>query len=57
MHYVNYRQNPNYHLYLFLIFGVNLPWTICCTRKYVVVPTTKAARLFVIVYDIILKKP
>jgi hypothetical protein len=36
MHQYNYPDNPNTGLYLFLIFGINMPWTLSCVRNYVV---------------------
>jgi hypothetical protein len=40
MHIYNYPDNPNYGLYYFMVFGINLPWTLSCVRNYVVVPNT-----------------
>jgi len=37
--------------------GVNLPWTLSCVRNYIVVPTTRQTRLFVIIYDTLVTKP
>jgi len=56
MHVVNYPGEPNVPLYFFLLVFVNLPWTLSCARRFVVVPTTPLTRVFVIIYDIILKK-
>ena len=36
-------------LYGFLVFGINLPWTLSCVRNYIVVPASPNTRLFVIV--------
>jgi hypothetical protein len=44
-------------LYCFLIFGINLPWTLSCLRNYIVVPTTATQRLFIITFDTIVTKP
>ena len=44
-------------LYVFLIFGINLPWTLSCLRNYIVVPTTATQRTFIIVFDTIVNKP
>jgi hypothetical protein len=57
MHLANYPGNPNMTLYLFLIFGVNLPLAVSCARHYIVVPTKPRERSFVIIYDIVIKKP
>ena len=35
-----HRQDAG-SLYAFLIFGINLPWTLSCVRGYLLVPTTK----------------
>jgi hypothetical protein len=55
MHSVN--QDPNVPLYLVLILGINMPWTLRCVRNYIVVPNTPQTRLFVSIYDVIVTKP
>jgi len=55
MHHVN--TDPNVALYLVLILGINLPWTLSCVRNYIVVPDTPQARLFAACYDVIVTKP
>jgi hypothetical protein len=57
MHSANYPHDPNPGLYLFLVFGINLPWTLSCVRNYIKVPDTPRARFFVVVYDVALTKP
>eukprot|EP00615_Pteridomonas_danica_P011690 CAMPEP_0114330802 /NCGR_PEP_ID=MMETSP0101-20121206/1993_1 /TAXON_ID=38822 ORGANISM="Pteridomonas danica, Strain PT" /NCGR_SAMPLE_ID=MMETSP0101 /ASSEMBLY_ACC=CAM_ASM_000211 /LENGTH=1284 /DNA_ID=CAMNT_0001460933 /DNA_START=3986 /DNA_END=7840 /DNA_ORIENTATION=+ len=57
MHMANYPGHRNYFLYSFLVFGINLPWTITCVRRYIVIPNSKYARLFVIIYDTSIQKP
>ena len=59
MHRANYPAkfdilNP---VYIVLIFGVNLPWTLVCLRDYLTVPDTKSSRAFCIVYDTVIQKP
>jgi hypothetical protein len=44
-------------LYMFLIFGINLPWTLSCIRNYIVVPSNQAQRLFIIAFDAFVTKP
>jgi len=44
-------------MYAFLIFGINLPWTLSCIRNYIVVPSNQAQRCFVILFDTIVTKP
>ena len=44
-------------LYLFLVLGINLPWTIFCCRQYVVVPDTPFTRRFAIIYDLAVGRP
>jgi len=56
MHLANYPDNPNPSLYYFLVFGINLPWTLSCVRNYITVPNTPDTRIFVIIYDTILTK-
>eukprot|EP00615_Pteridomonas_danica_P005853 CAMPEP_0114339576 /NCGR_PEP_ID=MMETSP0101-20121206/7817_1 /TAXON_ID=38822 ORGANISM="Pteridomonas danica, Strain PT" /NCGR_SAMPLE_ID=MMETSP0101 /ASSEMBLY_ACC=CAM_ASM_000211 /LENGTH=2941 /DNA_ID=CAMNT_0001472581 /DNA_START=113 /DNA_END=8938 /DNA_ORIENTATION=+ len=57
MHSANYPNDTNPGLYLFLVFGINLPWTLSCVRNYILVPTTPRARFFVVIYDVALTKP
>ena len=57
MHVSNFPQQRNYDLYLFLIFGLNMPWTLSCVRNYIVVPQTRRQEYFVLVFDIICTKP
>jgi hypothetical protein len=57
MHMTNFSENPNYALYYFLIFGINMPWTLSCIRNYLVVPTTTLERTVCIVYDTAITKP
>ena len=40
MHAFNYPDNLNYGLYMFLVLGINLPWTLSCVRNYIIVPNT-----------------
>jgi hypothetical protein len=59
MHRANYPDkfdlmNP---VFVMLIFGVNLPWTLVCVRDYITVPDTSGTRAFCIVYDTIIQKP
>jgi hypothetical protein len=56
MHSQNYPNNPNVGLYMFLVFGINLPWTLVCIRNFIVVPNTPVKRTFCIIYDSILTK-
>jgi hypothetical protein len=57
MHQANHPENPNQDLYLFLILGINLPWTLSCIRNYIVVPNTPWFRIFCILYDTLVTKP
>jgi hypothetical protein len=59
MHRTNFPEHTDKSmaLYLFLIFGVNLPWTLSCVRNYIVVPTNQRQRRFTIVYDVVVGKP
>lgn len=57
MHIANYPGQRNYFLYYVLVFGINLPWTLTCFRRYIVVPSNPHARLYVIIYDTVLQKP
>ena len=41
----------------FLPSGLNLPWLLFATRRWIVVPTTRRTRLFAIAYDACLSKP
>ena len=36
-HSANYPDNQNPDLYNFLVFGINMPWTLSCVRNYIVV--------------------
>ena len=56
-HRAAYPGKPESELYLFLIFGINLPWTLRCIRNYVLVADTAPSRLFCIAYDTLLLKP
>jgi hypothetical protein len=56
-HSANYPDNQNPDLYNFLVFGINMPWTLSCVRNYIVVPNTHQTRLFCVVYDVLVKKP
>lgn len=54
MHSANYPQHRNESstiLYAYIIFGLNLPWTLSCLRRYIVVPDSHPKRVFVIIYD------
>jgi hypothetical protein len=57
MHAANFSDSPNYPLYYFLIFGINVPWTLSCVRNYIVVPTNAAERAVCIAYDTAITKP
>jgi hypothetical protein len=59
MHSTNFpdRQKKSVPLYLFLILGINLPWTLSCVRNYIVVPDTPIKRIFVIAFDTFVTKP
>merc|ERR1712072_699218 len=57
MHLANYPGSSNYGLYLFMVLGINLPWTLSCIRNYIVVPNTPQTRLFCILYDTLVTKP
>jgi hypothetical protein len=57
MHVANYPGEPAMGLYLFLVFGINFPWTLSCVRGYVVVPTSPQQRLFCIAYDVLVSRP
>jgi hypothetical protein len=48
------KSNPS--LFLFLVFGVSLPWTLGSIRGYLLVPDTGTARIFCIIYDICVTK-
>lgn len=39
------------------VFGINLPWTLLCLRNYIIVPDTRRARIFCILFDSIVTKP
>jgi hypothetical protein len=56
-HQANYPDNPNIDLYSFLVFGINMPWTLSCIRNYIVVPNTRVTRTFCVVYDVLVSKP
>jgi hypothetical protein len=56
-HSANYPDNPNPDLYYFLVFGINMPWTLSCIRNYVVVPNTPPWRIFCVIYDVLITKP
>ena len=58
IHLTNFPQygSSSGPLYSFLIFGVNLPWTLVCMRNFILVPTTRAQRLFCIAYDLLVTK-
>ena len=45
------------NLNLFLVLGINLPWTLTCLRNYVVVPDTPVTRAFCVAYDVFVSKP
>jgi hypothetical protein len=57
MHLSNYPDKPNHGLYLFLVLGINLPWTLSCVRNYIVVPNTPQSRIFCVAYDVLITKP
>mmetsp|Transcript_1238 Transcript_1238/g.2394 ORF Transcript_1238/g.2394 Transcript_1238/m.2394 type:complete len:1459 (+) Transcript_1238:3-4379(+) len=59
MHIVNFPEhyNDSFNLYYFLIFGINLPWTLSCVRNYIVVPSNPAQRVFIICFDTVVTKP
>jgi len=58
MHVTNsHYSDDSVGLYAFLLFGINLPWTLGCLRNYIVVPTNEGQRLFVIVFDTVVKRP
>jgi hypothetical protein len=44
-------------LYLVLIMGINMPWTLRCVRNYIVVPNTAPTRLFCVAFDAMVTKP
>jgi len=50
-----YDRQPG--LYLFLVLGINLPWTLSCLRNYILVPDTPPTRAFAIVFDTLVTKP
>ena len=58
MHSTNFPQHyeNSVTLYIILIFGINLPWTLSCCRNYIVVPTSSIQRYFVIVFDTLVTK-
>jgi hypothetical protein len=59
MHVTNFpKQRKNSTaMYSYMIFGINLPWTLSCVRNYIVVPNTRPQRIFVIVFDTLVTKP
>jgi hypothetical protein len=57
MHLSNYPGKTNQGLYLFLVLGINLPWTLSCVRNYIVVPNTPQSRIFCVAYDVLITKP
>ena len=57
MHYFAYPGNPSFGLYGFMVFGVNVPWTLSCVRHFIVVPNNPLLRVFCIVYDVLILKP
>jgi len=59
MHMTNFPQHRKNSttMYSYLIFGINLPWTLSCVRNYIVVPASPPQRLFVIVFDTLVTKP
>jgi hypothetical protein len=57
MHLSNYPGKENQGLYLFLVLGINLPWTLSCVRNYIVVPNTPQTRIFCVIYDVLITKP
>jgi hypothetical protein len=56
-HQAAYPNDPQYGLYLFLVFGINLPWTLLCIRNYILVADTSQARVFCIGFDTLVTKP
>ena len=57
MHVANFPYNRNYPLYLFLVFGINLPWTLSCCRNYILVPTNDRELMFATAYDVLVSEP
>ena len=63
MHYANYvigsgNDVSDYlAIYLFLVLGINLPWTLTCVRNYITIPNTPATRNFCIAFDVAVSKP
>ena len=56
MHRVNYPEQESYPIYAFLIFGINLPWTLSCIRNYIVVPSRWGERVFIIIWDVLMRR-
>jgi len=57
MHMANYPGEANPSLYLFLVLGINVPWTLSCVRNYIKYAVTPAKRNFCVIYDIAVSKP
>jgi hypothetical protein len=55
-HIANYPDSIDYGLYSFLVFGINMPWTLSCIRNYIVVPNTRQTRIFCVVYDVLVSR-
>jgi len=55
MHSANYPNSGE--LQMVVLLGINLPWTLYCVRKWLVVPDTSNARVFCIVYDVMVGRP
>lgn len=56
-HQAAYPNDKQPELYLFLIFGVNLPWTLICVRNYILVADSPGTRYFCIGFDTLVTKP
>jgi hypothetical protein len=56
-HQAAYPHDRQPALYLFLVFGINLPWTLLCIRNYILVADTPQTRLFCIAFDTLVTKP
>jgi hypothetical protein len=56
MHVANYPKQPNFTLYFLLIFGLTMPQFFICLRKSIVITSNYYARLYVIIYDTMLRK-
>ena len=52
-HYLSSSHTPVFFSFLFR----SLPWTFSCIRSYIVVPDTRLARKYVLIYDMVITQP